>query len=189
MLPLVGTAIGTRSRTRSSKELGTIESRKKFFIKFINDKGLESNITLENMHQSERNLIMAAYAVYLAAGKTHLCKSIKSGTIRKYLEAAVEISTVRYIHDPRKDLTGKIASCILAILKEAERWEKMPNRREPMTMEMVKWFQFNKLTTDDGHITNVISDWFVIGLQGGFRKSKWLQSKKWLQIQVIGIRI
>eukprot|EP00957_Ditylum_brightwellii_P152252 11591385-Ditylum_brightwellii.AAC.1 len=55
---------------------------------------------------------MAMYVSHLAMDNTLLSQSLKTNTIRLYLKAA-------------------------AIIQEQHRWESVPNRQEPVTVEMV----------------------------------------------------
>ena len=68
---------GTRSRTMSAKDIGTLFSRQKHFINLLSDKKLGKNVNI-------RNIIMACYTVHLATGHTLMCKTIASGTIKRY---------------------------------------------------------------------------------------------------------
>ena len=66
---------GTRQRTVSTKESGTLCSRQGHFIKKLEDKKLGKNIALKGFSLNIRNVIMACYTVHLAGGHTLLCKN------------------------------------------------------------------------------------------------------------------
>ena len=79
---------------------------------------------------------MACYTAYLATGETLLCKSIKTNTIIRYLNAAAELSTLAKLMNPCLDIMGNQSTYIKDILRELKRWESIPNCKEPLTK---KW--------------------------------------------------
>ena len=65
---------------------------------------------------------------------------------------------------------------ITGILHECKRWEQMPNRREPVTNEMMAHIVADAAKdTNPDSLLNTIADYLVMGKYGGFRKSEWLQ--------------
>ena len=66
---------GARSRSMSTKELGTLHARQRHFIKFLNSKNLGNNVALKGFTVNTRNIIMACYAADLASRQTLLCKA------------------------------------------------------------------------------------------------------------------
>ena len=82
---------------------------------------------------------MACYTAHLAVGNTIYCKTIKSGTIKRYLAAAAEFSIPAQMMNPCLNIMGKESAYIRDILSESRRWESIPNRREPLTKEMVQY--------------------------------------------------
>ena len=127
--PLFRIVNGTRSRSLSNKELGTFCSRQKHFLEFLNKNKLGNNVALKGFTLTTRNIIMACYAAYLILGETLLCRSIKSGTISRYLSAAADLSVPAKMMNPCLDIMGKQSRYIKDIIKEQKRWEKMPNRQ------------------------------------------------------------
>ena len=67
--PLLRIVNGARSRTYSTKELGTLHARQRNFVNFLIKSHLGNNPALVGYSQNTRNLIMACYAADLAAGK------------------------------------------------------------------------------------------------------------------------
>ena len=61
---------------------------------------IDNNVALTGFTTLTRNTIMACYVSHLVAGNTLLCKSIKSGTISKYLSAAAKIIQARSDDEP-----------------------------------------------------------------------------------------
>jgi hypothetical protein len=139
---------------------------------------------------TEANDIMAMYALDLARGNTLLCKTIKSDTISKYLLAAARkiqgYRARKHIKslnrgvwtDPRIDMaTGKHSTRITAITKEVSRWENEPNRREPLTVDMIRHTGTKCDPSTPHSIENAMYDWFVLNIYIGCRLSEWAQSE------------
>ena len=63
--------------------------------------------------------------------------SIKANTIDRYLYAAAKLSIAGYQIDPRLDIYEKKSEYIRKVLREQKHWEDMPNRREPVTSNMI----------------------------------------------------
>ena len=68
-----------------------------------------------------------------------MCKTIKSSTISRYLSAATELSTQANMTNPCLDIMGKQSDYIKGIFKELKRWENVPNRKEPVTKQMIEY--------------------------------------------------
>ena len=83
--------------------------------------------------------MFACYTAYLATGATILAIAIKVDTIKRYLFAAIKLSYDKGQVNPTLTKSGHKAACVQDILTEARRWEKVPNRCEPITPEMVDY--------------------------------------------------
>ena len=59
----------------------------------------------------------------------------------------------------------------------------MPNRREPLTFSMVDFGFKNTLANspEQNTLDAALTDWFIIGMQSGIRKSEWCQDRYTLQ--------
>jgi hypothetical protein len=79
-------------------------------------------------------------------------------------------------YDPRIDLsTGKIDEKFNQVLKEVKCWEYMPNRREPLTVDMVL---YQLLQVREGQPHSEIAamyDWCLFSLYSGNRLTEWAQ--------------
>ena len=120
---------------------------------------------------------MAYYIVALCNDQTLMNERIRSSTVNEYLKAAARLSAPRKKLGPTKNAFGQKSTFMKAILDEHKRWEKMPNRREPITPNMLYVFAF---TTQSEHIDSknrALYDWFVLALCLGLRKSEWCQDK------------
>eukprot|EP00957_Ditylum_brightwellii_P040211 3042305-Ditylum_brightwellii.AAC.1 len=80
---------------------------------------------------------MAMYASHLAMENLLLSQSIKANTIRLYLKTVAMLSEPRCLMNPFVSLSGSKSSWIEAIIQEQHRWESMPSRQEPVTIEMI----------------------------------------------------
>ena len=127
---------------------------------------------------------MACYTAYLATGETLLCKSIKTNTIIRYLNAAAELSTFAKLMNPCLDIMGNQSTYIKDILREHKRWESIPNCKEPLTKKMVKYIIDKGKTLNNANHNNIytaLGDWLVVGLQAGFRRKEWAQDRTYMK--------
>ena len=167
----------TAGTPRTSKELGTVRSRRLHYYRFCYDLNLTDDLFLQHVSQLRRNWQLALYAVHLATGNTVFCKSIKASTILAYLRDVAKFLSrfspldARY-HSPH-DKT--LAPCIKAVTDEVARWEKIPDRREPFTIEMWKHLSTLRPSCQPDGIIDTITDWAGCGLYGGFRNTEWAQ--------------
>jgi len=124
---------------------------------------------------------LACYAMFLSLGCTLRCRSITGATIKTYLkDVAASCSTLYFAEhgeerDPRY-LPGfdTLAPIIEGVITEHERWAKVPNRREPFTVEMLKQHENDmKLAnaTNDSLLAT-LADYYELGLLGGLRVSE-----------------
>ena len=127
-------------------------------------------------HQTDRNLVMALYAMHLAQGHGIQCRTIKSGTIQRYLMAAATISENHKLPDPRLNSRGITSPYIYKVLNELKRWEAMPNRREPVTVAMLHKMHALCAILHDDSLETALYDWNVLGIYYGFRLGEWAQN-------------
>jgi hypothetical protein len=143
------------------------------------------------LHQSLPEMfdLFAMYTVHLGMGHTLLYYTIKEATIRRYLnEAASSIVETRQnykLHFPQAQLSwfhplrhhgeSKMAPAITACLDEIKRWENMPNRREPLTIDMI-YFQKTQCSSNTPFSEQqVMFDFEVVGIFAGLRLGEWAQ--------------
>ena len=119
------------------------------------------------------NWILACYAIHLSYGNTIYCKRIAANTIKLYVLAAASLVAQYSTHrvDPRRDnpTTDKFAPCLDAVFKELMRYEKVPNRREPLTMAMIQAL-YQRIKRDNlppCHLHVQLYHWLVVGLSLG----------------------
>jgi hypothetical protein len=142
---------------------------------------LEDDMALENTTIQRCNWQLALYAVHLATGHTVSCRAIKATTIDKYLRNVAKFCARANPRDPRKlEQTQKpLARMIQGVIDEVKRWEDIPDRREPLTIEMIYYLQElyeskPYLYSSDSALA-VIIDYAGAGLYDGFRLSEWAQ--------------
>jgi hypothetical protein len=123
---------------------------------------------------------MFIYTVSLAAGDTLNGAVVKTATMRGYLNAASEfIKTAGQrqecpLEDPR---TGKWHRKIERELQDFERWEKMPNRKDPLTKKMVRALAEMAKGTHEDSKEHAFLDWCIVGLHMGYRRCEWASEK------------
>ena len=72
---------------------------------------------------------------------------------------------------PTLNLMGKESKFISDVLHELKRWEKMPNRREPVITEMIEFIVTKgKTYKDQDNIYSFMGDWLILGEQTGYRR-------------------
>ena len=140
------------------------------------DHNLNTNPLLVNVTQEDRNLIMACYATFLLMGNTLLCNSIAVDTAKKYLLAVKDYFIDNNQWDPCITKQGKTAPILSAVYKEGKRWESMPNRQEPLTVEMTQHLISRSKSFHQDSPEAAMADWSSVGLQAGPRSSEWCQS-------------
>ena len=178
------------STYRSSKELGTARTRALHYFAFAICLGWhkgpqgEPDLLFEwsSKHAPEKpNLCFSAYVIHLSQGNTILCKSVGLKTIKDYVASVANIIKSFTGVDYRLTVQGesKIASPLKNVYDELARYETVPNRREPYTPEMHAIAE--KTLLSEMHNSRpfskyvVLTRWFGMGLQAGFRKSEWCQ--------------
>ena len=140
------------------------------------------DLVLDKEATLRRGLLqLGMYAQHLGTGNTVLCRCIKVATIKLYILAAATFLALFGDHprDYRKtnpaDTT--LSPVLTSVFTELQRWESVPNRREPYTLEMLKDMQRRTAAADCGpdSMMSAMGDWFQCGLFAGFRLSEWAQ--------------
>ena len=120
---------------------------------------------------------MAFYAAFLATGHAIALKSIKSGTVKKYLSDIAKFlqnfdtETDRNVCKPK----GTIARPIQSITSEMKRFEDMPKRREPWTLQLQS--RLDKICEDEtpDSLIPCLRNIYGNGLVSGDRRVEILQ--------------
>jgi len=162
----------------STKAQRTRDSRYKHWLKFCTN----NYINLKSWHtvsEKDKDLIFACYASDLITGNTLKSTSIAIGTVKLYLIAAgAKTFNINPHYLPSGFLQASqnsFSPLTLAVLKEYNRWMKVPNRREPLTKEMIKYFISTHKNSHQDSKEAALLDWMILGAKTGFRKSEWCQ--------------
>jgi hypothetical protein len=189
LAPLYGTVDAVRRNSYNPRQARTDDNRARHFERtFLPQVKIRDSLFI---HQSleEAIGIMAAYAVFLALGHTLLFMTIKSATISKYVNGAgTLVKDGRLAYEQRnphckfswytpcrKHGETKMPPEIHAIIKEVERWERMPNRREPLTTDIIHYQQLQCNESQPHALEQAMFDWLVVGIYSGNRLSEWAQ--------------
>ena len=141
----------------------------------------DDDLLLEKSARRRGTLQLAMCAAHLGTGSTLYCRQVKLGTIKKYVKDIASFLALfgDEERDYRKDNgTDTCHSKLLtSVYAELARWEKMPNRREPFTVEMLdEWrTMITKMGAPFDSLESALLDWFEIGLFAGLRLSEWAQ--------------
>ena len=89
--------------------------------------------------------------------------AITVGTAKLYVAAALDIFEQADIPNPTLTLRGKLADTIAAVYHEGERWQSMPNRKEPCTPAMVRYYIAQAdFKTDMLSFPAALADWAIL---------------------------
>ena len=142
----------------------------------------DSDLACDQKAPRRALLQLCMYTMHLMSGSTLFCRRIRLSTIKLYISAAASLVQLlgESSADPRKhEGTDKTHPILASIFAEYERWEKQPNRREPLTLEMLSAVERRAATTTCKSVTTsllpALCDWFECGLYAGFRLSEWAQ--------------
>ena len=141
--------------------------------------------TLAQINIPKKNFLLACYAVSLTSNETIFYCIIKASTVNLYLSDAAKLAIFKNLPDPTKNSLNQKSSYITNVVNEHRRWETMPNRREPLTFLMVeRLFSLSygcTSTAVNDSLEAALTDWFIIGMHTGTRKSEWCQDRYILQ--------
>ena len=161
-----------------------MKTRQLHFIKWCLRMGLHDP-TLNNLDIPQKKFIMACYAVSLTSNETIFCCTIKATTVNLYLSDAAKLAIFKNLHDPTKNVLNQKSSYITNVVNEHRRWESMPNRREPLTFSMVDQAFSDTYGSPgpklDDSLEAALTDWFILGMYTGMRKSEWCQDRYLIQ--------
>jgi hypothetical protein len=128
------------------------------------------------------NMQLAMYAAQLAAGESLTHRQIKCATIKHYVRVIAHVSSHQShtARDIRKANPTDTKFCpeLEAVYAEVTRHEKMPDRREPFTLEMLHHQQAIAIKMGEKWFFTLLlamADWSEIGLFNGQRNAEWSQ--------------
>lgn len=130
--------------------------------------------------QARANFQLAMYATHLATGSTLHFRAIKASTIASYLhDVATFLGRFRSI-DPRFVSTADttLAPVIAQVLVEQKRWETVPNRRDPFTVDLYLTIAATAAACkDDCCLNAAMANWTLCNLYAGCRGIEWAQTQ------------
>ena len=142
----------------------------------------DDDYTLENNNRSRRGLLqLAMYPYHLGTGNLLHCKSIKAAPIQQYIQSVASFLALFGEHprDHRKEILTdtRLSQILTSVFDEIKRWETVPNRREPFTLEMLAEMTAHSAVARCGEdsLQVALADWFECGLFAGLRLSEWAQ--------------
>jgi hypothetical protein len=134
--------------------------------------------TLQAIDATVRPVIMAFYTEFCCVGNTLNNKLVRKSTVDQYLDIAITYVKSNITVDPSIDpFTNKRHGLISSALDELKRWEKVPNRRMPLTIPMIMWLIEYAKTKHEDSLENALADWFIMGIHTGYRSIEWCQEK------------
>jgi len=141
-------------------------------VKFLSSHHLTPS-QYQNLQPFDQDYVAACcYTHSLAQGNTIHSRVVSTQCIKQYLKAA-------RIQKSPNSLTNSdeltYPPLIQNVLAEHNRWKTVPNKREPITMNMFNhWYELSRHEHPDS-FQSATFDWYCIGMLAGFRKSEWLQ--------------
>jgi hypothetical protein len=148
-------------------------------MKWQDDLTLE--VALEKGNRRRGLLQLCMYALHLGSGCGLFCKTLKVGTIKRYIAAVATFLALfgkarvdfRYEADGDK----RMHPLLHDVFAELERWESVPNRREPFSIDML--IAQEKLVRDTNapflSFPSAFMDWSEVGIFNGNRRCEWCQ--------------
>ena len=137
------------------------------------------DLMLANVDRRRGVLQMAMYAMHVGTGNSLLCKCVKVGTVKKYVYC---VATFLALHHPkgwdfRRSGPGeqKFSAELDAVYTELQRWEKVPDRREPFTIQMLEALTEMVKNLPFLSLKPALRDWFLAGLFAALRLGEWAQ--------------
>lgn len=116
------------------------------------------------------NLLMALYASHLLSGHSLLCKTVRTDTALKYLQAASSFLT-HFDHDTsssdarhRPSSSHTLCPKIGAVIKAAKRFESVPNCHKPFTIPMLLHYRTQHVATNVDSLQAALVNWLTAGL-------------------------
>jgi hypothetical protein len=134
--------------------------------------------SLQAIDETVWPVIMAFYTEFCCVGNTLNNTLIRKSMVDQYMDIAITYVKSHTSIDPSIDpSTNKCHSLISSALDELKHWNKVPNRRMPLTIPMISWLIEHAKTKHEDSLENALSDWFIMGIHTGYRSIEWCQEK------------
>jgi hypothetical protein len=203
MSPYFGTVQAIRGHSYNESAAGTAAKRARHFeVDFLSRLHITDTLFLRQS-LTEMLDLFAMYTVHLGMGHTLMHFTIKEGTIRKYLNEAGKLIMSRrqtykmqnpqaqldWYHPLRHYGESQMAPAIKVCLDEIKRLENVPNRREPLTTNMIYFQQTLCSISTPFSEHQVLFDFQVIAIYSGIRLGEWAQNDNVRRLDQIRLNI
>ena len=169
---------------KKTQDQRTLRTRRTHFLRWATIRGvfpLMFPVVQTNLPTISLNYIMGMYAIFLASGHTISHKQIRAKTIHKYLLAAssfIQLFDPIPNRDARKNPDNTTFSPpVKTVMAQVEKHEKIPDKREPYTLEMQRSLIDTAKNTHQDSLLRATSEWFAVALQQGNRQGEWCQDR------------
>ena len=140
-------------------------------MKFLKKHNLSFD-TYQHQSQFTKDFISACYAESLIQGATIKSQNIVYNTLLMYLKDA---GIFKRPHPLLPSQSLQYPPLLHSILHEYRRWQSIPNRRHPVTLNMLHYLHKQQLNLHQDSYGCALFDWLILGMQTGSRKSEWCQ--------------
>ena len=137
-------------------------------------------LTLEGADPKRGQLQLAMYALHLASGCSINAHKLKLATIKVYIRAVAIFLGMFCGRDLRFDNPGdtSFGHLLQPVFKDLEKYETVPNRREPYTIAMqlrVEAMSTSLAMVQPFCLCVMLVKWFGLNLMAGCRIAEWAQ--------------
>ena len=126
---------------------------------------------MANLPRATRNYILGHYVASLVQGETILSGSIRSRTMRHYVNDALALFRLRKVRYSGLDITDYIWPIITALKK----YEDVPNRRHMISDSMRHHLQRQAAISAPDSEAAAVHDWVCVGSHNGARRKEFCQ--------------
>ena len=135
------------------------------------------------MEPKTANFILATWVLELLSGNNCLGNTLRSSTIKQYLEAAQDLMVEGGYGKKWQDKHGLPLDEVNAVMSKPvmanlRRWESVPKRREMFTDDMHEEFYQRAIKSAEHSLERCFYDWLALGRYTGYRLSEWAQTRK-----------
>jgi hypothetical protein len=146
---------------------------------FANGMNWTDNLLMETTDLRRCHLPLGMYAIHLATGNTLFCCQIKAASIKNYVRDIASFAALHRKLDIRRENAtyAKLSPIITSVFDELKRWEDIPNRREPSTLEMLE-AAYALVSSTNAHPNSLmaaLANWFECALFSGLRLTEYSQ--------------
>ncbi|KAI2489265.1 hypothetical protein MHU86_25338 [Fragilaria crotonensis] len=159
------------SKPASTKVARTIRNRRLHYFIFCFDMKLDDDWLLENQSQERANFNWQCTQRIWQQDRLSTVEQSRPARLRVTYDIATFLGRFRPI-DPRfiSAADAALAPVIAKVIAEQRRWEMVPNRREPFTVEMhLAIANFPSSQKDDCCLTAAMANWTLCNLYAGCR--------------------